>query len=376
MKMTAWAPDERQAEVLFVDDEPDNLTSIHRLLHISRSTWNSAYVGSVEEALQQIDARPIDVVVSDIYMPEKTGFDLLRQLRHQEHTRDLPVLILTGSTQNVLKREALDLGATDLLFKPIDRDDLIVRVNNMLRMKYQQDKIKEQNRLLDEKVKERTSELEHAHVDLIWRLAKVAECRDQDTGNHILRVAHYCRILAANSGEDHQWCEQLFLASPLHDIGKVGIPDRILLKTGKLDEEERQAINQHCRIGVELLQRNLLEASGFWSLSDQPTIKNQYPNPVLDLAAQIALSHHERWDGSGYPHGLMGADIPVSARICAIADVFDALSTERPYKKALPEETVLNLMTDDRGKHFDPDLFEVFLHSLSEFRDIRDRLVD
>ncbi len=374
--MAAVVPGERQAEVLFVDDESDNLASIRRLLHVSRNTWNSTYVGSVDDALQQIDARPIDVVVSDIYMPVKTGFDLLRQLRHQEHTSDLPVLILTGSTQTVLKREALDLGATDLLFKPVDRDDLIVRVNNMLRMKYQQDQIKDQNRLLDEKVKERTSELEHAHIDLIWRLAKVAECRDQDTGNHILRVAHYCRMLAANSGQDHPWCEQLFLASPLHDIGKVGIPDRILLKAGKLDEEERQVINQHCRIGVDLLQRNLLEKSGFGSFSDQTTTRRLYPNPVLDLAAEIALSHHERWDGSGYPHGLKGTDIPVSARICAIADVFDALSTERPYKKALPEETVLNIMTDDRGKHFDPDLFEVFLHSLSEFRVIRDRLVD
>jgi len=309
-------------------------------------------------------------------MPGKSGFDLLRQLRGQDATSDIPVLIVTGSNQTTLKREALDLGATDLLFKPVEREDLIVRVNNMLRMKHQQDQIKEQNRLLDKKVKERTLELENSHLDLIWRLAKVAECRDQDTGNHILRVASYCRILAQNSGQDKQWCERIFLASPLHDIGKVGIPDRILLKPGKLDDDERQAINEHCRIGVALLQRNILEATGFAPFYDGSGASRQFYNPVLDMAAEIALNHHERWDGCGYPQCLSGADIPLSARICAIADVFDALSTQRPYKKAFSEQRVLEMMSEDSGRHFDPRLFDVFLSSLDEFRMIRDRLVD
>ncbi len=374
--MSAWPLGERKPEVLFVDDEPDNLASIRRLLRLAGSPWNATYVNSVDEALQQICSTAVDVVVSDIYMPGKTGFDLLRCLRRQESPCDLPVLIITGSAQTVLKREALDLGATDLLYKPVHSEDLIVRVNNMLRIKFQQDQLKEQNRRLDEKVKERTSELENLHIDLIWRLARIAECRDRNTGNHILRVAHYCRLLAVNSGQDPHWCERIFLASPLHDIGKIGIPDRVLLKAGKLDREERQAINKHCLIGVELLHHDLIGPSAPDACCDTTSVRRQYPNPVLDLAAEIALHHHERWDGGGYPSGLKGQDIPLSARICAIADVFDALSTNRPYKKAFPEQTVIEMMTVAKGKHFDPDLFEVFLNSLPEFRTIRARLMD
>jgi len=364
------------AEVLFVDDEKDTLSGFRRMLYPQQKKWDSTFVTSVEEALEVIKNSKIDVVVSDIYMPGRSGFDLLKQLRQDDATVDLPVLILTGNAETSLKRQALELGATDLLFKPVGREDLIVRVDNMLQIKSQQDQIKEQNRLLDEKVRARTLELEMSHLDLIWRLARVAECRDQETGNHILRVAHYSRILAKNYGLDDTICEQIYLASPLHDIGKIGISDNILLKPGKLSDTERIKMNNHCLLGAELLSQNLIGESGNTFLKEVRVAPHHYRNPVLTVAAEIAMSHHERWDGTGYPQKLCGQEIPLNARICAISDVFDALSTSRPYKKAFAEETVLEIMSEEAGKQFDPELFDVFLRSLPEFRIIRSRLAD
>ncbi|MEA3545479.1 MAG: response regulator [Thermodesulfobacteriota bacterium] len=369
----------KQSQLLFVDDEPALLTSIKRLLHGVSDNWEIHFATSVEQALDIINRIVIDIIITDMNMPAKTGFDLLMMLREQKQTRDLPVLIMTGNTETELKTEALELGATDLLMKPISKAHLLSRIRNMLKLKSYQDEIKQHNRLLDAKVKARTQELEDSRLDMIWRLAKAAECRDTDTGNHIFRVAHYCRILAKNLGLDSDFIERIFQASPLHDIGKIGIPDSILLKSGKLSAGEYKTMQTHCNIGAEILRHDVapsLLVEGSVTDGSDPTATLQDRNPLLFMAANIALYHHEHWDGNGYPTASTGDAIPLSARICAIADVFDALSTARPYKQALAEQKVLDIMREGCAQQFDPTIFRCFADSFSEFRKVRDNLAD
>ncbi len=360
-----------QKYVLFVDDDPAMLRSIRRLLHHVEDSWISLYAQSVDEALKIIAENQVDVVVTDVDMPEKSGFDLLLCLRGTPETVDLPVLIVTGKGQSGLKGKALNLGATDLLAKPVELEDLLPRIRNMLNLKHYQDQIKDQNRLLEEKVRERTRELEQSQLALIWQLAKAAECRDTDTGNHIARVAYYCRTLARKAGQDEGFCQQIFRASTLHDIGKIGIADDILLFPGRLSQEQRSQMEQHPALGAELLRQTYSPL-----LNVDQILFHPEKNPLLEMAADIALCHHECWDGSGYPHGLQGEAIPLAARICAIADVFDALTTKRPYKEPFAEDVVLKIMYEKRAVQFDPQLFGCFEESLDEFNQIKMTLMD
>jgi len=367
-----------KAELLFVDDEPNVLHSLRRIMHRYTPDWNCTYAGSAEEALLIIEGQSVDLVTADISMPGDSGFDLLRHLKKHQFYADLPVLILTGNQDASLKSKALDLGAADLISKPISQQDLLARIRTTLREKKRQEQIKHRNQVLDRAVRERTRELELSRLDLIWRLARAAECHDRNTGNHIVRVAHYSLVLARNLELPEDVCQRIFQASPLHDIGKIGVSDRILLKPGPLDSDERVQIEDHCRMGAALLARESFPLSPFHSAVDNPveTVSEQERNPFLDMAAEIALSHHEHWDGRGYPNGLCGEAIPLSARICAVADVYDALTTARPYKPALEESDVLKIMRSDKGQHFDPDIFDCFEQSLDEFRAIRERFSD
>lgn len=368
----------KPAELLFVDDESNVLSAIKRLLHGLPDCWKNHFAGSADEALAVMATAEIDVVIADINMPGKSGFDLLQEVRNSEWGEDLPVLILTGDSESSLKRKALDLGATDLLNKPVSRENLVSRIRNMVRLKSYQDTIKRHNRFLDAKVKERTRELEASRLDLIWRLAKTAECRDTNTGNHILRVAHYCRILAENLGLDSELSERIFQTSPLHDIGKIGIPDSVLLKPGRLNVEERQIIQRHCQLGAELLQKDIFPASMLPESGDgsEGLLSPPSGNPFLGMASEIALCHHEFWNGGGYPHRLSAESIPLAARICAVADVFDALSTSRPYKAALPQAEVERIMREGSGSQFDPEVFFCFEQSLPQFRQIQHAFAD
>ncbi|MEA3544335.1 MAG: response regulator [Thermodesulfobacteriota bacterium] len=369
---------EAPVELLFVDDEPQVLSGIKRLLHGLPDRWNSHFAMGADEALAIMAAADIDVVISDINMPGKSGFELLQEIRQADWGEDLPVLIVTGDSEYSLKRQALDLGATDLLLKPVSRENLVSRIRNMVRLKSYQDTIKQHNQILDAKVKERTRELEESRLDLIWRLAKTAECRDSNTGNHILRVAHFCRILAENLGLEQKNIERIFQTSPLHDIGKIGIPDSVLLKPGKLTGQERQVIQGHCQLGAELLKQDIFPGSPLREYRDgaEELLSQQNHNPFLTMAADIALCHHEFWNGEGYPAGLSGDAIPLAARICAVADVYDALSSSRPYKGALPEAEVLAIMREGNGRQFDPRVFACFEQSLPQLRQIQQDLVD
>ena len=236
-------------QILFVDDEPCILNGFRRILQDQHNIWEMYYVSSVNAALEQLENVSIDVIVSDVNMPGRDGLEFLKILQEGGKTKNIPVIILTGCKESDLKRRALELGAMDLLNKPVGRDDLLARINSMLRLKSYQDN-------LEQKVKERTAELEYSRMDIIWRLGNLAEFRDEDTGNHILRVGLFCKTIAEQLGIEEDFIEKLFMTSPLHDIGKVGIPDNILLKPGKLNSEEFEIMKQHCVIGADIFYQD------------------------------------------------------------------------------------------------------------------------
>ena len=366
---------ERKARILFVDDDPNILEMLKRVLHKHGDSLEADYCESVDDALTAIEGRDYDVVVTDVRMPNKDGFVLLQTLRDSDKTRRLPVIVLTGDYDRTLKRRALDLEATDLLNKPIGSEDLLARIRSALRLKSYQDQLANQVVTLDEMVRKRTAQLEHAHREVVWRLAKAGEYRDDQTGNHVFRVACYSWTIARAIGRDAEFLELIFLASPLHDIGKIGIPDRILLKPGKLTAEEWISMQQHTTMGVGILSSIPKAAEiSFWELVQGPRDYGDAAEiPLLRMATEIAHYHHEKWDGSGYPEGRAGAAIPIEARIVAVADAYDAITTRRPYKEPLPESHAVRVLSEDPGSHFDPDVVEAFLAGMDDVRVMRAR---
>lgn len=364
--------------VLFVDDEPNFLSGVRRMLRGNRDEWELSFAGGVDEALEMTAETDFDAIVSDVTMPEKTGLDLLAALREGARTSATPVIILTGNAEADLKRKALDLGATDLLNKPVSQEDLTARLRSVLRLKAYQDQLRDQNRLLEDRVQERTADLEHARRDIIWRLAKAGELRDEETGEHVIRVACCSRALATALGLETHLVREIFLTSPLHDVGKIGIPDSILLKAGGLSAEERKIMESHCEIGASIL---LSEPKGIEAFLEYPEgykRKNEgasIRDSLRDLAATIIMTHHEKWDGTGYPEGLKGEEIPLAGQIVAVTDVYDALRAERPYKQAYSLERTLETMRGGREKHFAPDVFDAFELIVEEFEAIRERFL-
>lgn len=364
--------------ILFVDDEPAVLRSMCRLVRQRRPEWRTHSANGVTEALVKLESVSFDAVISDIKMPGRNGFDLLYRLRNDEKTLGIPVVMVTGLSDHDLKRKALEQGATDLLNKPVDSDELLARIGSALQLKVYQDKIKSQNEVLEQKVHERTFALEDARIDLVWRLGKAGEYRDSETGNHVIRVGYYCRTIAEAMGMDREFTELLFLTSPLHDIGKIGIPDSILLKAGRLSDNEWVIMRQHCQIGAELLGNRKSDSLFHNSLPSQSGEEDAVScaNPFLDMASTIALSHHERWQGTGYPHGLKADNIPIAARIVLLADIYDALFSERPYKPAYSEDEVLSVMATMASDHFDPEVYLAFQRMQRSFSEIRVDLKD
>ena len=364
--------------ILFVDDEPNVLDGLRRMLRAERDRWDMSFVDGVDPALDELRAADFDAVVSDVNMPGKDGFSLLAEMRTDERTRDIPVIILTGRSEGDIKRQALDLGAADLLNKPVDPQDLIARLRSAIRLKGYQDELKDQNAVLERKVEERTADLVDSRLDIIWRLGKAAEYRDEETGNHVMRVGCYCRVIAEKLGADHGFVEMLLLTSPLHDIGKIGISDAILLKRGPLSEDEWNVMRRHCVIGAEILREDSKVMNAFlvWRGGRTCGHNGNGQNPILKMASSIAMTHHERWDGAGYPAGLAGEGIPLESRIVALADAYDALCSERPYKPALSEAEALSVIHDEVGRHFDPAISAAFEESIRELRAIRTELSD
>lgn len=369
----------KKKRILFVDDDPNFLDGIRRSLHNQRHAWDVVFAGSVDEALVEVEKNDLDVIVTDVKMPGKDGFKVIQAIHESERQRDVPVILLTGHGDTEMKTLALSLGAHDLLIKPVAEEDLVARLRAAVHLKSVQDDLKAMNAELEHKVAERTAELEQSRVEIIWRLAKASERRDGHSGNHILRVGCYARIVAETMGVAREQVKLLYLTAPLHDVGKIGIPDSILRKPGPLSFSEIQAMREHCAIGAEILTR---EAKGVrpyleW-LGQKPVAPNARAtaNRLLSVAASIAMTHHERWDGMGYPMGLTGSDIPIDGRITAIADVYDALCSDRPYKKAVSEDEAATIVKSEAGRHFDPAVVDAFDRASGWIRQVRPEFPD
>lgn len=341
-------PDSMDAQrtVLVVDDE----SHIRKLLSrwLSDAGWITASAGSAEEALDILATQEIRVVTSDLNMPGHSGRWLLEKIVSK--FPDTAVLMLTASSDTQVAIDALTHGAAGYLLKPVQREEFLFQVrqtwdHGQLRLER-----REHLRTLECRVQEQTVAIQQAHEETIHRLLTAAACRDEETGAHIRRTGLFSEVLALSAGWSQAEAEQLRMAAPMHDVGKIGIPDAILRKPGKLTAEEYEVMKQHTVIGARMLAGS--------------------DSPVLQLAETIALGHHERWDGTGYPHGLAGEQIPEAARILAIVDVYDALSHDRVYRAAFPEDVVLWMMREGQGSQFDPSLLALFLTVHDEIREI------
>jgi response regulator RpfG family c-di-GMP phosphodiesterase len=360
--------------IIFVDDDPIILRTINRMLSAYACQWEILSFSDSQEAWEYIESHPVDSIVTDVTMPRMSGIELLQKLRSHELTRHVPVVMLTGLDDALLKSQVLDMGATDLLNKPFQSADLLSRLRSMLRLKAAEDELREKNRNMDLIVQQRTRELRQSRMQIIWRLAKAGEFRDEETGEHVVRVAACSRILGRALGLSHAECEHLYLAAPLHDIGKIGIPDAILLKPGRLTDNERAIIQTHCEIGERILREPSLTELCVPEESVCQDDREKNGDVVMEAARLIAIAHHERWDGRGYPHRLRGNEIPLVARIVSVADVFDALTSSRPYKSALPVDEVVRIVTNGRGTQFDPEVIETFQDSLDELIEVRQQV--
>ena len=353
--------------VLIVDDMPDMVAIVERLL---RAHYRTRTAFSGKEALEMALAEQPDLVLLDVMMPGMNGFDVCRELKSRAITKEIPVIFLTALDDVKDEKTGFAVGAVDYITKPISAPILLARVKNHLALKAAADFLKDKNQFLQSEVARRTEELQVIQDVTIMAMASLAETRDNDTGNHIRRTQHYMRALATKLNSLPRYAAELgdetivslFKSAPLHDIGKVGVPDAILLKPGRLTPEEFEIMKTHTLLG-----RNTI-------LAAEKLIAA--PSTFLMHAREIAMSHQEKWDGSGYPEGLAGDKIPISARLMAVADVYDALISNRVYKLALRHEIAVSMIREASGSHFDPAVIDAFLLIQEEFRAIARRYAD
>ena len=357
--------------VLLVDDERNALVALRRKLRRNAGEWDIACAANADEAWRLIHNCPCDAVVTDVCMPGPSGLELLERIKCTEETRDVPVAIITGLEDRDLTRRALELGASELLHKPVRSDHLVGRLKSMLRAKTVLDELRASNVRLQQQVGLQFDALNHSRLSTMFRLAMAAELHDRCIGLHAIRVAYAARAVAEVLGLPLAAQEQLLLAAPLHDIGKIAIADRILLKPGPLSEGERAVMQRHCQYGEMILRQPTKQlAVGFGLDTKTAEILD---DPALRMAAVIALTHHETFDGSGYPLGLSGTAIPMVARVVAVCDVYDALTSPRPYRLALSREEALVVMQRTAPRKFDPEVYGAFLAVLPDIDDFRRR---
>lgn len=344
-----------KASVLIIDDEPFNLRLIEAVLR-KNGYLKITLLSDPRLAIETVKSVNPDLILLDIKMPHLDGFEVMRRLREVRDSSCPPIVVLTAENSQDFLNRALSEGAQDFLGKPFNSPELLLRVKKHLQEHLEKRLLSAQKCQLEELVQEKTRQLYQSRLQIVHQLAKAVKHHDNETGAHILRVSHMAEVLARHAGWSTANCELILHASPLHDVGKIGIPDAVLLKPGGLTAEERSAMEKHSIIGA-----NILEGS-----SDQ----------IINMARDIALSHHEKWDGSGYPHRLSGDAIPMAARITAIADVFDALTSDRPYKKPWSLQDAKELIVSAAGTHFDPNLVEVFVSCFDSFCEIYNRFND
>ena len=361
------------SKVMIVDDEPINIRVTRKYLS-DAGFANFVTCSQSTEAIQRMTDELPDIVLLDIIMPGVDGLAVLWEMRSTAELRNIPVLILTASNEPQTKVKALEMGASDFLTKPIDPSELIPRVRNTLVVKVHQDHLERYAERLEVAVRKRTRELAFSRREIIECLAWTAECRDKETGRHIIRVGKYCAAIARKLGLPPVQVETIELASQLHDVGKISIPDSILRKPGKLTAHEFALMKRHCVLGQRILQR--LTVDDFQEALANPGVVPNRSSGIVELATSIALTHHERWDGTGYPNGLKGEHIPLEGRITAVADVYDALSSKRAYKVAFPHSQCLDSIRESSGSHFDPRIVECFLEIADDVQQIAQDLAD
>jgi len=358
----------RKPVVLVVDDTPDNLSLMSGLL---KDLYKVKVANNGEKAISIANSdSPPDLILLDIMMPGMSGYQVCQVLKASQATRAIPIIFLTAITATEDEKKGLELGAVDFITKPVNPPVVLARVATQLQVKLAADFLKDQNAFLEAEVQRRGRELAAIQDVTILAMASLAETRDNDTGNHIRRTQHYVKLLATHLTHhprfrlflDDHTIELLFKSAPLHDIGKVGIPDRILLKPGRFEPHEMAIMKTHCALGRDAIQH----------AEDQLGLEVEF----LKYAKEIAYGHQEKWDGSGYPQGLAGDAIPTSARLMAVADVYDALISRRVYKEGRPHEKAVAIITEGRGSHFDPDIVDAFLALTEQFREVAARYRD
>ncbi len=354
-----------QKRIAIIDDEPHIIAIVRKYL---RDAGYQEFVTITEstEAMATLRSQVPDLVLLDIRMPKITGLEILKQMREDDLLKAVPVLIFTSATDVETKVHALQLGASDYCEKPLNVAELQARVRNTLMAKAHIDSLNDYSNQLESQVAQRTSELAASRREAIQCLARAAEMRDDNTGHHTTRVGKYAAIIARELGFGNErlvWFEH---AAQLHDVGKIGVPDSILLKPGSLTKEEFATMQQHCVFGSRIIRNDAsMDIKQGHELGDSTSVTT-LQSPLMQMAAIVAETHHERWDGTGYPRGLKGEQIPIEGRITAVADVFDALSSARPYKKAMPLEQCFTILSENRGSHFDPLVLDAFFRCKSE----------
>ena len=321
-------------KVLIVDDEPANLRVLKKILG---DLYRLTFAKSGEEALRLVERELPDLILLDVMMPGMTGFDVCQALKQNPLSKGIPVMFVTALSDDVDEAKGFDVGAVDYITKPVSPAVVKARVRTHLSLV-------------------QADELRRTRLQVIQRLGRASEYKDNETGTHILRMSHYSKIMALALGLSGNAADNLLHAAPMHDIGKIGIPDSIMLKPGKLTDEEFAIMQKHPEIGAEIL--------------------GESDSDLIELAKIVSLTHHEKWDGSGYPNGLKGEEIPLEGRIVAIADVFDALTSKRPYKEAWPVEKAVDLIQSQSGKHFDPNIVTLFQSCLPSILEIKERWQD
>ena len=335
-------------KVLVVDDESTNIDILAEVLGEDYQV-NAAVSGEQALEIARSSDRP-DIILLDIMMPQMDGYEVCRRLKQERTTCRIPVIFITAKIQIEDEMRGLELGAVDYITKPFSPPIVGARVKTHLALS-------SQTRELDRKVRERTRELNDTRLQIVHLLGRAAEYKDEDAGLHVIRVGNYSYLLAIAAGMDEADANLLLNAAPLHDIGKIGVPDSILQKTGKLDAHEWKLMKKHCEIGARIIGENT-------------------GSKLLDLASVVTMNHHEKWDGSGYPKGLKGKEIPLAGRIAALADVFDVLTTTLPYRRSWSLEEAIELVKNEAGHHFDPDLVRHFFDILPDILKVKDQYSD
>ncbi len=341
----------QRAKILIVDDQPANIKLLEYMLEGAGFTSVTSTMDS-REVFNLYRANEYDIVVLDLNMPHKSGFEVIESLKEIENWGYLPILVVTAEPAHKLK--ALNAGAKDFVSKPFDNVEVLTRIRNMLEVRLLHKQVQDQNANLEARVRARTVELRDSYRETILTLTRVAEYKDTDTGLHMQRIGLYCEALASELGMSRAFCDEIFYAGPMHDIGKIAIPDTILLKPDTHTPVEWEIMKTHAAIGAAIL--------------------SERKSPYLKMGAEIALNHHERWDGSGYPNGLAGEAIPLSARIMNVCDIYDALRSKRPYKQGFDHDRAIDIIIRGDGRtkatHFDPAVLQAFLEASDLFQEI------